>query len=143
MRNKKWINHRLIIVSVVLAATLVISINIVVFSSTLLEIKDYYPESRDIDNPSIFATRETHEVYAYVQESYNISHIKIEILALDGIPHRLRLVSNWNVTWYQITTEIDTVGIERPYFYKVLGNKTLTGDITGELVKSLEIIQTW
>lgn len=124
MKSLKLINHGLIIFSVILATTLVMSINGVIFSSSLPELINCYPESEDITRPSIFESGEEHEIYTYVQEGENKSQIKVDILALDGVPHILSLVSNWNVTWYQITTEIDTAAIERPYFFKILGNTT-------------------
>jgi hypothetical protein len=95
---------------------------IVVVSSSQSELLNCYPASDDIDVPSILEFREEYEIYTYVQEDNNVSQIKVDILALDSIPHKLRLTSNWNVTWYQITTYLDEAGTERPYFYKVIAN---------------------
>ena len=120
----KLINYGLLILTVLLVSTLVTSINLVVFSSSLPELITFYPESEDLARPSIFEPNEEHEIYTYIQEGNDISQIKVDILALDGVPHMLSLASNWNVTWYQITTEIDEALIERPFFFKVLDNTT-------------------
>jgi len=123
MKNVKLINHSLIIVSVLLASTLVTSFNIVILCSSQPELMNCYPESEDKHTPTIFELNEN-DLYAYIQEveGVNVSRIKVDILALESVPHMLRLVSNWNVTWYQITTYIDSAGTERPYFFKSIAN---------------------
>jgi len=101
--------------------------NIVVFSSTQPKILNCYPESENRDSPTILETGEKHEIYAYVQEAegVNISQFKVEIFALESVPSIIRLVSNWNVTWYQISTYFDQEsGLEQPYFIKVLAKTT-------------------
>ncbi len=122
MKNMKWINHGLILVSMLLVSTFVTSINILVICSSQSELMDSYPGSEDIAIPSFFEFKENHEIYAYAQEGDNMTQITVDILALDSVPHKLKLTSNWNVTWYQITTYIDEAGTERPYFFKSIAN---------------------
>ncbi len=124
MKSMKPINLGLIIVLLIIVSIVVIPTNPIIFGSSQPKILDCYPRSEDRNAPTVIEFGEEYEVYAYVQEveGINVSRIKVDILALESVPHMLRLVSNWNVTWYQITTYIDSAGIERPYFFKSIAN---------------------
>jgi len=101
-------------------------INPIVFDTIESRILHCYPGSEDKDSPTVIEPSEKYEVYAYVQEieGINVSRIKVDILALESVPHTLKLTSNWNVTWYQIAIYIDSAGIERPQFTKSVANAT-------------------
>lgn len=124
MKSMKLINLGLIIVLLIFVSIVIIPTSLIIFGSSQPKILDCYPRSEDRNAPIVFESDQQHEIYAYVQEvdGINVSQIKVDILALESVPHMLRLVSNWNVTWYQITTYNDSAGIERPYFFKSIAN---------------------